>query len=130
MWDTADRHCGSGGLLVDPAGQQTATATLVKSQNGWQVTNVNPPASPLVNGSPHRSAASNNASPGSTDNAEANRCPQGTLKTGKEGGGQTQRRQPQGSSGKSRSHQGSSRPQAGREEGRPDTRRRALISFE
>ncbi|HEX4007399.1 MAG TPA: hypothetical protein VHX60_14580 [Acidobacteriaceae bacterium] len=27
------------------AGQQTATATLVKSNNGWQVTNVNPPAS-------------------------------------------------------------------------------------
>lgn len=32
-------------IAAETQGQQTATATLVKSENGWQVTNVNPPAS-------------------------------------------------------------------------------------
>lgn len=32
-------------IAAATAAQQTGTATLVKSQNGWQVTNVNPPAS-------------------------------------------------------------------------------------
>jgi hypothetical protein len=39
-------------IAAATAGDETATATLVKSQNGWQVTNVNPPVSQATNHPP------------------------------------------------------------------------------
>lgn len=39
-------------IAAATAGPQTATATLVKSQNGWQVTNANPPANNATNTPP------------------------------------------------------------------------------
>lgn len=39
-------------IAAATAGENTATATLVKSQNGWQVTNVNPPASGATSNPP------------------------------------------------------------------------------
>src|ERR1700723_646953 len=39
-------------IAAATAGQQTATATLVKSNNGWQVTSANPPANNTSNNPP------------------------------------------------------------------------------
>src|SRR5580698_2153302 len=49
---SAEMSTAFPGIAAASAGQRTATATLVKSNNGWQVTSANPPANNTSNNPP------------------------------------------------------------------------------